>query len=200
MFRELDLKDLRTGLRGNGLRRRALCIGLLVLLTGCRERDRIRNSRTYDRITHGGRFDTRPVPGKMAAAGRDAIISECAHETYANASKGLIVGEAGLHEDVFALRDRASLAATGYELDEALRLEEMLDAEAKAAGRSEDQANCIAEFAEHLGGLTDTLVQADKAQKEMDVSAFNEANKQANEQARQLAQKLLDQATPATPH
>lgn len=190
MFEKLDLANRQIDQRDTGLRWRVLCLGLIVLLTGCRARDRIRNSRTYDRITHGGRYDTVSAPGKMAAAGRDEIVAECAHEPYTNASKGLLVGEAGLDEDVFALRDRKSLAASAYGLDEALRLEEMLDVETRVAGRSEDQADCIAEFAEHLGSLTDTLIEADKVQKEMDISAFNNANRQANEQARQLEEGL----------
>ena len=84
-------------------------VGLLILLAGCRVRDRVHESN--DRVAHGGYHNTpAPGPGKMAAVGNDSITTECEHETYANASKGLIVGEARLHEDVFAMRDRASLA------------------------------------------------------------------------------------------
>jgi hypothetical protein len=117
----------------------------------------------------------------MAAVGNDSITAECEHETYANASKGLIVGQEGLHEDVFALRDRAALAANAYSLNEALLLEDLLRAEAKVASHSAEQANCIDAFAEHLGTLTDKLVQADKVQRELHLSAFNEATRQADD-------------------
>jgi len=162
-----------------------LLLSLLLLLGGCRVKDRARESELYNRIAAGGRAQ-RSQPGKIAALGRDAITAECAHESYAMASKGLIVGEVGLHEDVFALRDRASLAGIAYNLDEGLILESMLDAEAKAAGHSENQVACIEEFAEHLGGLTDTLIQADKVQKELDISAFNNSSKEATDQIEQM--------------
>jgi hypothetical protein len=158
-------------------------VGLLILLAGCRAKDRIHESKLYDRISPGGRLDTAAqTPGKMAAVSGDTITAECAHETYANASKGLIVGEAGLHEDVFALRDRASLAANAYSLSEALLLEDLLRAEAKVPAHSAAQADCIDEFAENFGTLTDALLQADKAQREMDLSAFEDSTKQAADQ------------------
>jgi hypothetical protein len=135
--------------------------------------------------------------GGMAALGRDAITTECAHESYANASKGLIVAEVGLHEDVFALRDRASLAANAYTLDEALQLEDLLRAEAKVPAHSAEQADCIDEFAEHLGTLTDALLQADKAQKEMDIAAFEDATRQAEAQQGKQQHKSERTATPA---
>ena len=164
-------------------------VGLLMLLTGCRVRDRVHESGLYDRITHGGYHNAAArVPGKMAAVGNDTITAECEHESYANASKGLIVGEAGLHEDVFALRDRASLAAKAYSLSEALRLEDLLRAEAKIPTHSAQQADCIDEFAEHLETLTDTLVQADKVQRELDLSAFEDSTRQAEDQQKRQHQ------------
>jgi hypothetical protein len=173
-------------------------VGVLILLTGCRGRDRVHESGFYDRIAHGGyRNAAAPVPGKMAAVGNDTITAECGHESYANASKGLIVGEAGLHEDVFALRDRASLAANAYSLSEALRLEELLRAEAKVPTHSAQQADCIDEFAEHLGTLTDTLVQADKVQREMDLSAFEDATRQAEDQQEKNQHQSEQSAAPS---
>jgi hypothetical protein len=158
-------------------------VGLLILLAGCRAKDRNHENTLYDQIARVGRPDAAaPAPGKMAAVGGDTITAECAHESYANASKGLIVGEAGLHEDVFALRDRASLAANAYSLSEALLLEDLLRAEAKVPAHSAAQADCIDEFAENFGTLTDALLQADKAQREMDLSAFEDSTKQAADQ------------------
>jgi hypothetical protein len=159
---------------------RALIIGLLTLLAGCHAKENIRETRLYQKIYRRSHFNPpSPVPGKMAAAGKDTIIAECAHESYANASKGLIVGEAGLHEDVFALRDRDSLAADAYSLDEAQRLEAMLRTEVSAAGHPAEQAACITQFVERLETLTGNLVEADKLQKEMDISAFNDSKRQA---------------------
>ncbi len=169
---------------------------LLMLVVGCRGKDRLRESRLYHRIAQGGRRNVaQAVPGIMAAAGSETITDHCAHETYANASKGLIVEEAGLHEDVFSLRDLNSLAPNAYRLDEALRLEAMLRAEAGMAEHSKAQDDCIAAFAQHLGVLTDALIQADKLQKEMDASAYNDASKQAQEQEEQMekTQRALDQ-------
>jgi hypothetical protein len=133
----------------------------------------------------------------MAAVGKDTITTECEHESYANASKGLIVEEAGLHEDVFSLRDRASLTPNAYTLDESLRLEALLRAEATISGHSAEQADCIDKFAEHLGGLIDSLVQADKVQKEMDILAFKDASKQAEDQ---LVKKQHETGQPTVPN
>jgi len=110
----------------------------------------------------------------------------------------LIAAEVGLHEDVFALRDRVSLAANAYGLDEALRLETLLLAEVKGDEYPADQTNCIQKFAEHLKSLTDPLVEADREQKELDVSAFNDAKKQAEEE-KELEQKESEQPA-AKPH
>jgi hypothetical protein len=173
-------------------------IGLL-LLSGCNARESVRSSRLYQRISRERHPQPLPpTPGKMAAVGRDAITAECAHESYANASKGLIVGETGLHEDVFALRDRESFAANAYGMDEALRLEALLHEEAGVAGHSAEQADCIDEFAEHLESLTDALAQADKLQKELDLSAFNNSRKQAEEQL-EKGQRATEQSGESNP-
>ena len=66
------------------------------------------------------------------------IVAECEKQSYETASKGLIVSETGLHEDVFVLRDRVSVWGIGYRLDEAQRLEDLLRAEAKVAGHPAD--------------------------------------------------------------
>jgi hypothetical protein len=135
----------------------------------------------------------------MAAAGRDAITSECAHEPFANARKGLIVGETGLHEDVFALRDPVSFTANIYGMDEALKLEALLRDEAMLAGHSDEQSDCIDEFAEHFESLTDGLKQSDKLQKELDVSAFNASRKEAEEQL-EKKQREIEQSDVPDPH
>jgi hypothetical protein len=174
---------------------RATGIGLLILLVGCHTKD----NRPKDVATSDARNQTKPTLGRLAVIGRDTITNECEHQTYANASKGLIVEEAGLHEDVFSLRDRASLTPNAYNLDEALRLETLLHTEARVSTLSAEQADCIDEFAEHLGGLTDALVQADQVQKEMDISAFKDASKQAEDQL-EKKQHEAELPTAPTPH
>ena len=92
------------------------------------------------------------------------------------------MSETGLHEDVFALRDRVSYGEDAYRLDEALQLESLLHAEADGLGHPTDQTNCVREFAEHLETLTDPLVEADKRQRELDMSAFKDSVKEAEQQ------------------
>lgn len=177
------MSNLRT--RGtSGAVRSGAALILLLLAVGCRAKDKARDSRLYDKLSRKAHLHSQPppVPGKMAEVGRESITTECEHESYANARKGLIVGETGLHEDVFALRDRVSFAANAYSVDETLRLEALLRAEATVTTHSAEQADCINEFANHLQTLTDALIQADNLQKELDVSAFNNSRKQAEEQ------------------
>jgi hypothetical protein len=155
-------------------------MGSLLLICGCRAKQS-GDATLLQRIESVGRSKAAPKPGELAEKGRAAITEECAKQTYANASKGLIVSETGLHEDVFALRDRVSYGANGYELDEALRLESLLHAEANVAGLPKEQAGCVLQFAEHMETLTDPIVEADLRQKELDVSAFDKAAKEAQE-------------------
>jgi hypothetical protein len=192
----------------------ALAVVVLMLLAGCHARNRAGESSVPDRVGQDGSFVTASAAstastasGRIAALGRNTIATECEHESYANASKGLIVEEAGLHEDVFSLRDRDSLTATAYNLDEALRLEDLLRAAAKASGHSAEQGKCMDAFAQHFGTLTDALVQADKVQKELDMAAFNEATNEAqaedqlekNQPEKQLSPKSAQPAT-SNPH
>jgi hypothetical protein len=158
----------------------ALAGVVLMLLTGCHSRNRAGESNVPDRAGQNGSFVTASMAAdRVPILGRDTIAKECENESYANASKGLIVEEAGLHEDVFSLRDRDVLTATAYNLDDALRLEDLLRAAAKASGHSAEQGKCIDAFAQHFGTLTDTLVQADKVQRDLDTAAFKEATKEA---------------------
>jgi hypothetical protein len=136
-----------------------------------------------ERILGAGHARVAPKPGELAEKGKATIVAECEKQSYETARKGLIMSETGLHEDVFALRDRVSYVGVGYGLDEAQRLEDLLRAEAKAAGHPAEQANCIEAFAEHLETLSDPLVEADERQKELDASAFNDAAKEDQEQA-----------------
>jgi hypothetical protein len=159
-------------------------MGILVLVAGCHGGRQSGDAGLLERISRVGHSKvTVPKPGELAEKGKTAIVAECGKQSYETASKGLIVSEIGLHEDVFVLRDRVSYAGVGYQLDEAQRLENLLRAEAKVADHPADQAKCILEFAEHLETLSDPLVEADERQKELDASAFADAAKEAEEQA-----------------
>jgi hypothetical protein len=145
-------------------------LGLFVLVAGCHGRE-------------DKEKDAPPTPGELANRGRAEIVEECGKQSYALVTKGLIVSETGLHEDVFVLRDRVTLGGIGYSLAEALRLESELRAEAKGGAHPAEQSECIARFADHLKALSDPLVEADERLKELDASAFTNAAKEAEKQA-----------------
>ncbi len=71
-------------------------IGLFVLVAGCHGRE-------------SKETDAPLKPGELANRGRAEIVEECGKQSYDLVSKGLIVSETGLHEDVFVLRDRVTL-------------------------------------------------------------------------------------------
>ncbi len=159
-------------------------LGVLILVGGCHAGRQSGKATLLERISRVGHSKiVAPKPGELAEKGKAAIVTQCEKQSYETASKGLIVSEIGLHEDVFVLRDRVSYAAVGYGLDEAQRLEELLRAEAKGAGHPSEQANCIEAFAEHLETVSDPLVEADQRRRELDASAFDDAAKEAQEQA-----------------
>jgi hypothetical protein len=135
---------------------------------------------------------------KVGGAGAE-IVAACATEPFINARKGLIVTETGLNEDVLDLRDRTSYKAVPFGLNEALRLETLLRDLTTAPSHSKhsaQQMQCIGEFADHIQSLTDPLVEADREQKQLDVSAFNNAAKEA-QQEMELDEKAV-QPSPGT--
>jgi hypothetical protein len=156
-------------------------MGMLILVAGCQGRHS-GNATLLERIARR-HSKVAPKPGELAEKGRAEITQECAKQSYETASKGLIVSETGLHEDVFVLRDLVTYDGIGYRLDEAQRLEGLLEEEARVAGHPPQQADCIQEFAEHMEGLSDPLVEGDERQKELDVSAFRDSAKEAQAQA-----------------
>jgi hypothetical protein len=168
-----------------GVIHRGLCVlGIVILVAGCHARQRTGNRTLLERISGaGGSGVQAPRPGELAEDGETAITEQCGKQSYKTASQGLIVSETGLHEDVFALRNRVSYGEMAYGLDEALRLESLLLTEANRRGQSSGQADCIREFAEHLESLTDPMVEADARLKELDASAFKDAAREADEQA-----------------
>jgi hypothetical protein len=163
------------------IRRGVTAAVVLIFVAGCRSGQQSDVTTLLGRISNAGRARV-VAPGELAAKGRAAILAECDKQSYETARKGLIVSETGFHEDVFALRDRLSYAGDGYNLDEALRLEALLQTEAKVAGLRKEQVSCIEEFAAHLGSLTEPLVEADERQKELDASAFRDSTKEADAQ------------------
>ena len=162
-------------------------VGTLLLVGGCHAGNR--DATLLERLASIGHSRTESQPGALAEKGRAEITDECAKQSYKTASKGLIVSETALHEDVFALRDRVSYRENAYGLDEALRLESLLHAEAAGLAHPTEQSACILEFAEHLESLTDPIIETEERQKELDIRAFNDSAKEAQEQAdRRLSQ------------
>jgi hypothetical protein len=171
-------RDRETG----AIDRAVIAAAVLIVIVGCNGRRQSEGSTLLGRISNSGRARV-AAPGELAEKGRAEIVTECEKQSYETARKGLIVSETGLHEDVFALRDRVSYAGLSYRLDEALRLEALLQAEASAAGHLQEQARCIEEFAAHFETLSGPLVEADERQKELDASAFRDSTKEADAQA-----------------
>jgi hypothetical protein len=170
---------------------------MLVLIAGCHGRQQSGDTTLLERISRGGRSTVRaPKPGDLAEKGRAQITDECAKQSYETASKGLIVSETGLHEDVFTLRDRVSYGAVGYGLDDALRLEALLRVEAKDERHPAEQANCIEKFAEHLESVSDPLVEADERLKELDASAFEDSAKEAQQETERRLREVEKKAKP----
>lgn len=169
------------------MRRGALLsvMGLTVVVAGCHGAQKAGGGSLLSRITRS--TNAAPRPGELAEQGRAAITEECGKQSYETAKKGLVVSEIGLHEDVFVLRDRVTYAGIGYSLDEALRLESLLEAEVKVVGAyPADQASCIRQFAAHLETVSDPLVEEDARQKELDASAFSDSEQKAQQEAERV--------------
>jgi hypothetical protein len=164
-------------------------------MTGC-HRHRDGETTLLGRISRAGHAAQPPKPGELAERGRAEISAECEKQSYETAGKGLIVSETGLHEDVFALRDLVSYGEIAYGLDEALRLESLLQQEVKAHGRSAEQVACIQAFDDHLEAQSDQLLEADERMKELDVSAFQDSAKQAQGQLDKNSHETQKPATP----
>jgi hypothetical protein len=158
--------------------------GLLMLLTGCHSGRRVQDSQLYERLSHIGHRHSGGGRDELAKGGAAAIVTQCEKASFANVRNGLIVGQTGLHEDIFEMRDPISLRTIAYGLNDTLQMEEMLRAEARLGGHSAEEAGCIQTFAENLESLTDPLVETDKLQKEIDLSAFSKAAKEAQDEKR----------------
>lgn len=168
----------------------ASIVTLMLALSGCRGH-RPASGLSEAAMQVGG-VDTPEASAQKVAGAGIAIVSECEKVPFANASKGLIVAEPGLHEDVFDLRDRASYRAAPFGLNETLRLEALLQRESgthEHSGYSAQQADCIDQFVARLQALTEPLVESDAVQKQLDLSAFDKASSEAEQEAEQQSEQ-----------
>jgi hypothetical protein len=173
-----------------------LLMGTLFLVGGCHARSG--DATLLERIERIGHTKIELQPGVLAEKGRAEITDECAKQSYETARKGMIVSETALHEDVFAMRDRVSYGEDAYGLDEALRLESLLRAEAAGLGHPTEQARCIREFADHLEALTEPIIEAEERQRELDITAFKDSAKEAQELADKRPSESEKAAEPRT--
>jgi hypothetical protein len=170
---------LRAGLFGTGMTMAVLGCFLGSLL-GCR-----------------GRQEVSPLAGKQPAGVADTaasvISAVCLRQSYATASVGLIAGETKMREDVFELRDPVSYRVIPYQLMTTIRLEGLLRQGAEASGRPAEQVACMREFADHFKSLTDPLVETMRAEKEIDMSAFKDAERDGQQDIETQEQVLKHQ-------
>ncbi|HZY72159.1 MAG TPA: hypothetical protein VFE22_03520 [Edaphobacter sp.] len=161
--------------RTSALQAGLLAAGLSMVALGC----------------HGKGAAGRPAAGQIGEAISSTVLAEdastmiaevCKRQSYATASVGLIAGETGLREDVFELRNPVSYKVIPYRLRATVKLEGMLRQGAEATGRLAAQASCMRQFADHLKKLTDPLVEEARSEKEIDRSAFNNAEKEAQQE------------------
>ena len=160
-----------------------LAAGFSVTVLGCREKKQEPSVAAID-------------PGAsalLADKGAAAIATVCARQSYATAKEGLIAGETGLQEDVFEMRDPVSYRVVPFRLKATVRLEALLNQGAQAAGRPDDQTQCMRDFADHLKELSDPLVEAVRRQKAVDVLAFQDAEKEAQQEVQ--AEEQLEKNT-----
>ncbi|MEO6983578.1 MAG: hypothetical protein ABI072_10750 [Edaphobacter sp.] len=169
-------------------------MGLTALGAGCRGKQPAMRTGFSEPMTEGGQMDAAALSAKKVGGAAQTIVGACAKQPYENASRGLIVAETGLREDVFDLRDRLSYQAVPFGLGEAQRLEALLRMESRGATRTASATDCIGKFADHLQTLTDPLVEAEAVQKQLDVSAFDNASKEAEREAEQEEKAI---ATPS---
>lgn len=172
-------------------------MGLLIVLSGCRVRE-VQHSHMYERFSRVRKNNATGEVTDLVSSGAAEVVSQCEAASFANVWKGLVAGQTGLHEDVFEMRDPASLKADAYRLDDTLQLEGMLEAVSRAGAGSSSQTECVQSFADNLEAMTDPMVEADKLQKEIDLSAFTKAAKEAQQDKQhELETPALPEISPA---
>lgn len=189
------VKQMRRGTQKIGIA--ILLLSLSGLIAGCHGKKLASDLGLSRQSTQANAADLADASAKKVGGAGVAIVSTCKIETYANASKGLVVSETGLSEDVLDLRDRTSYKGVPFDLKETERLEALLRKEAGIADSTNytaDQAACVRQFADYMQTLTDPLVEADAEQKQLDVSAFDNASKEAQKEIEQ-EEKAMQQST-----
>lgn len=161
--------------RARTLRAGLLISGLSVAVLGCHGKKMVEGSTA-------GPLDGAVSSTALAEDASAMIADVCVRQSYATASVGLIAGETGLREDVFELRNPVSYKVVPYRLRATVKLEGMLWMGAEATDRPASQASCMRQFADHLKDLTDPLIEAARDQRDIDSSAFNNAEKEAQQE------------------
>lgn len=155
---------------------------LLLCLNGCKNAQHA-YERVHERVHRQAiARAAAEVPGRIAQLGYESITSACAHETFVNARQGLVAGVTGLNEDVFELRDAMSHATLAFRLDEAQRLESMLQSAARSTSEPSEETGCIARFEDYFESLTTPVVQAAEARQQLDLSALDGSASHAQEE------------------
>ncbi|WP_158941448.1 hypothetical protein [Granulicella sp. S190] len=122
---------------------------------------------------------------RLAEDGSAAITAECGRQSFEDARKALIISETELEEDVFTMKGRsASSAPIGFGLDDALRLEELLQKRLQGVAQTDKPTQCVQKFEIYLETLTDPMVERDRLTKQQDNSAYNDATKQAQDEVK----------------
>lgn len=153
----------------------------ILLMSGCHSGHR--SSSLLDGLSSTAQPNASNLgPNHLAAEGLATITAGCEKQSFENARKGLIVSQTGLHEDVFALRNRRSYAFIAFSLDDGLKLEEVLRNELKENKQPGGQRECLLQFESYLETLTDPLVEQDKLAKELDASAFKDSANEAQQE------------------
>lgn len=170
------LRSWRTSIFGATL----LTAGLSLTAVGCHSR------KEAPPLNQTGANGSTALADNAAAV----ISAVCTRQSYATAHVGLIAGTTGLREDVFELRDPVSYKIVPYRLSATVRLEKLLRQSADAPGRPSAQADCMRQFADYFESLAVPLVDAAQDEKDIDVSAFKQAQKEAQQQIQTEEQHL----------
>jgi hypothetical protein len=156
--------------------------GILMLIAGCHSGHRSDVLGSLASVTRAK--STTLGPNHLAAAGLATISTACEEQSFENARSGLIASETGLHEEVFSLRSRGTYASLAFSLDDALKLEEVLQKYLKTNQPSSDQRECVQQFEGYLETLSDPMAEQDKLTRDLDATAFKDSAKEAREEVK----------------
>jgi hypothetical protein len=157
-----------------------LSAGLSVAVVGCHSR------KEAPTLNQTGAASSAALADNAAAV----ISAVCTRQSYATARVGLIAGATGLREDVFELRDPVSYKIVPYRLGATVELERLLRQSADVPGRPSAQADCMRQFANYFDSLAVPLVDAAQDEKNIDIAAFRQAQKEAQQEIQTQEQNL----------